>query len=485
MDMNFKGITLWTAQSAVIVLALVATAVLASKMVISEQVQSPLWLPAAVGVAAAVWLGTRAIPALFIGAGFIGFALARREGLDIQAALMVGLPTGVGGTLQALAGCYLIRRFINARAELEVASDYFRLLLIAPVAGMVSPSIGVVAQTLGGIWAWDSFPLIWSNWWLGNALAIALLTPLLLDVRRRSLPQVATLASIVLVGLLASYQLSVTTAAQAQTAWEKQAHFDATQVSDIFIRALQNGYGDMRALALLFDGKHTIDESSFQAAIATLQESRDGFAPAALLVVRRDNSDKWIVGFASDNELGLAKGFDLGEIPVARDAMTTSLRTGLTLGGSSELLPGRYYGINAMPVTDALQQTVIVGIQDINEIDEIIASRVPDGLTFALSSVHASGLTTEGRDHLDSEGQDSPAEMAGFAIPRSTGGATLTFHWSVAPAYQGGPAFGLSRAILFGLPLVTLLIAVFINVLFAQAGRIRRQVERQTAESLK
>ena len=75
------------------------SAMLSSMMVISEQVQSPLWLPAAIGVAAAIWLGWRAVPALFIAAGYIGSALARRQGLDLEPMLMVSLGTAVGGTV--------------------------------------------------------------------------------------------------------------------------------------------------------------------------------------------------------------------------------------------------------------------------------------------------------------------------------------------------------------------------------------------------
>ena len=482
MRMNPRDIVIWLLQSAAIILAFVAASVFSSIMVISDQVQSPIWLPAAVGLASAVWLGWRAFPAIFIGASFIASLLVQRQGLDVDPSLLVSMGTGLGGAVQAMVGAYLVRRFINTRAEVESIRDYLRLLIIGPVAGLVAPSIAVTGQTLGGIWSWDEYLLIWANWWLGNAVAIVLLTPLLLGFRRNSLVQNAAIAILVAVGLTVSYQLGVSTSTQARTVWEAQARFDAEQLTGLFTRALQNGYGDTRALALLLGGSRPLDESHFRAAMDALHENRDGFAPAALLVVRRDRDAQWRVQFASDNDLGFAPGFDLNTIPTAVDAVETALNRGLTLGGSAELLPGRYYGINAMSAVGSSEPTVAIGIQDVDEIDSIIAAEIPHGLGFAISSVHASGLTTEGRDHLYPEGKDSTDAVVKFTIDVETGGAILTFHWGVVESFLGGPTLGLSRALLFGGPLLTLLLATIINIMFAQSGRIRRQVDWQTRE---
>jgi signal transduction histidine kinase/DNA-binding response OmpR family regulator/HPt (histidine-containing phosphotransfer) domain-containing protein len=480
--MSPRDFVIWLLQSIAIFLAIVATAMLASLMVISDQVQSPIWLPAAVGLASAIWLGKRAIPAIFIGASFIAALLAERQGVDVQPSLLVSMGTGLGGAMQAMVGAWLVRRFINRRAELESTRDYLRLVMIGPVAGLIAPSIAVTGQTLGGIWSWDQYSLIWANWWLGNAMAISLVTPLLLGFRHNSLLQNIIIASLVAAGLSVSYQLGVSTSAQSRSAWEAQARFDAKQLTDIFVRALQNGYGDIRAMALLLDDGRPLDGPAFRAAMGALRENRDGFAPAALLVVRQDKDDQWRIQFASDNEFGFVPGSDLSTNPTARDVIETSLTHGLTLGGTMELLPGRYYGINAMPAVGTRHSTVVLGIQDVDEIDRIVAAEVPYGLGFAMSSVHASGFTTEGRDHLYPEGKDSSDAIVRFTIDESTAGAILSFHWGVVEDFLGGPSLGLSRALLFGGPLLTLLLATILNIMFAQSGRIRRQVEEQTRE---
>jgi signal transduction histidine kinase/DNA-binding response OmpR family regulator/HPt (histidine-containing phosphotransfer) domain-containing protein len=469
-------------ESAAIFLAIVASAKLAAMMTISDQLISPIWLPAAVCLSALIWLGNRSIPAIVIGTGFLGWGVAQTADIALLATLLVVIGTATGATLQALAGRYLIQRYINPGADIESAAQFFRLLLIAPLAGVVSPAIGLTVQYLCGVWPQGSFSLYAANWWFGDSVAIAFLTPLLLSLRRGTLAQSATLVAIVLAGLIGSYQLGVSTEAQARSAWEAQARISANQVSGNFVRALQNGYGDIRAIEVLLEGNRNLTEAEFLAAINTLKANRDGFTPAVLLITKRDARGNWPIVFSGHNDLGLVPGFNLDTIPVAKDAIESALEFGLTLGATAPLGSGTYYGFNTIPVNNVAQPTVVVGVQNLDELDQLVSEQIPYGLGFAISSLHASGLATEGRDHLYPEGKDSSDAVATFSIPMTTGGTTLTFHWGVVPAFLGGPALGYSRILLFGGPLATLLIALFINMLFAQAGRIRKQVQEQTSE---
>ena len=464
------------------VTAIIASAKLAAMMTISEQVLSPVWLPAAVCLTAVIWLGRRGAVAVALATAFLGWVVARDAHTGGAGALLSILGTAVGATLQALVGSHLIRRFVDEEAEIESAADFFRLLLVTPVIGAVSPLIGVSAQYLAGVWPAGSYFLYLGNWWFGNAVAIAFLTPLLLGLRHGGLAQRLALAAFVVAGLVASYQLGVSAEKQSRQGWEAQGRDYANQLTGTFVRALQNGYGDMRALEVLLESRQALDDESFQRAVASLRANREGFVPAALLIARQDERGNWIIAFASRNDLGLEPGFNLSAVPVALDAIEAARQFGLVLGATTPLGNGRYHGFNAVSVNNVAQPTVVVGVQDVDEIDELVAEEIPHGMGFAISSVHASGLATEGRDHLYPEGMDSVDAVATFTIPMRTGGATLVFHWGLVPEFLGGPALGYSRALLFGGPLVTLFIAVFINLLFAQAGRIQRQVDKQTAQ---
>ncbi len=245
----------------------------------------------------------------------------------------------------------------------------------------------MTVQYLCGVWSEGSFALYAANWWFGNSVAIAFLTPLLLGMRRGSLAQSATLVAIVLAGLIGSYQLGVSTEAQARSAWEAQARIFANQVGGNFVRALQNGYGDIRALQLLLEGNRDLTEAGFHAAIKTLKANRDGFTPEVLLITQRDADGNWPVILASHNELGLVPGFKLDTIPVAKDAIESALEFGLTLGATAPLGTGTYFGFNTIPIHNATRPTVVVGVQDLDELDQLVSEQIPYGLGFAISSV--------------------------------------------------------------------------------------------------
>ena len=119
---------------------------------------------------------------------------------------------------------------------------------------------------------------------------------------------------------------------------------------------------------------------------------------------------------------------------------------------------------------------------DLTAVDTIVARQIPHGLGFAISSRHASGFETEGRDHLYPEGLNFSDAVEKFTIHKQTGGAILSFHWGVVPAYLSGPAVGLSRIMLVGGFLTTLLVAVLVNVLFAQARRIPASIYIEASE---
>ena len=375
-------------QSLATIAAVVASAKLASVMIVSELVLSPVWLPAAICLVALIWLGNRGIPAIVLSTGFLGLVVARDAGIGPALTAVVIAGTAAGATLQAMVGRYLIERFIGGDCAIDSARQFARLLCIAPVAGAISPSIGVTTQFLCGVWPEDSFLLYWSNWWLGNITAVALLTPLLLGLRRGSLSQSLLVCAFVIVGFLFSYQLGTSEADRANKTWISQARHMATQLTSTFVHNLQLGYGDIRAVELLLEESLALEEDSFQAAIATLKGNREGFAPASLLVTRRDEQGNWPIVHISENNLGLEPGFHLNTIPVALDAIESALSHGLTLGATAPLGDGIYYGFNTLPVNSAKVPTVVMGIQDVNEVDRLVAAETPEGLGFAISSVH-------------------------------------------------------------------------------------------------
>ena len=123
------GIFFRLIESVAVIAVIIASAKLAAMMTISGQLLSPVWLPAAVCLTAAIWLGPRALPSILLGTGFVGWVVARDAQTEQAAALLSIFGTSIGAALQAYTGRYLVRRFIDKEAEVDSAADVFLLRL--------------------------------------------------------------------------------------------------------------------------------------------------------------------------------------------------------------------------------------------------------------------------------------------------------------------------------------------------------------------
>jgi PAS domain S-box-containing protein len=81
--------------------------------------------------------------------------------------------------IEALAGAWLVRRFVAQRPELGSLKELTGLLVCGAV---LSPAVGAVlgAWTLTAAGMSHSYWKSWADWWGNNAMAASLLTPLLL-----------------------------------------------------------------------------------------------------------------------------------------------------------------------------------------------------------------------------------------------------------------------------------------------------------------
>ena len=99
-----------------------------------------------------------------------------------RAAVSIGVATAIsaGNTLEALAGWYLLSR-VNFRPALDRARDVLALVVLAGfVATAIAATNGVTTLRIAGSAAATPYGSAWALWWLGDAMGILLLAPLLL-----------------------------------------------------------------------------------------------------------------------------------------------------------------------------------------------------------------------------------------------------------------------------------------------------------------
>jgi signal transduction histidine kinase len=132
-----------------------------------------VWPPSGIALAALLLGGYELWPGIFLGAVIANVL----TGAPILAALAIG----VGNTLEAVIGAYLLRRIPGLRLSLDRVPDAIGLIfLAAAIPPVVASTIGVASLHLGGIVARDAIGATWRAWWLGDVIGAVLVAPLVM-----------------------------------------------------------------------------------------------------------------------------------------------------------------------------------------------------------------------------------------------------------------------------------------------------------------
>ncbi len=134
--------------------------------------------PTGIALAALLLFGPRVWPGVFIGA-FVANATSSE-------AVATAMGIAVGNTAAALVGWYGLRRVFAFDETLGRARDGYALVAVAAVTPLVSATNGVATLALHGVVPWSGFWEVWRVWWVGDALGILLVCPVILSWVRRS-----------------------------------------------------------------------------------------------------------------------------------------------------------------------------------------------------------------------------------------------------------------------------------------------------------
>jgi signal transduction histidine kinase len=131
-----------------------------------------VWFPSGLALTALLLFGHRLWPGILLGAFLVN--------LFNGAPLFVAAGIGIGNTLEALAGAYLLQRH-GFSIALDHLRDVLLLCLLAmPLSAFISATIGVSSLLLGKVIAFPAFFPTWSAWWIGDVMSILIVTPFLL-----------------------------------------------------------------------------------------------------------------------------------------------------------------------------------------------------------------------------------------------------------------------------------------------------------------
>ena len=300
----------WSA--VLVVVAYVVAAKLGLHLAFANKNVTAVWPPTGIAVAAFLLLGVRVWPSIAVGALLANLA----NGAGLSTSMLIA----VGNTAGPVLAWVLIHRVTRARSRLERIPDVVRVLLLGgPVAMTVSASLGTAALVATTALPWSAYGSTWLTWWVGDAMGVVIVTPLILVVAARSWRAcdfhgwkgAEALAAIVCIGVTTAFVfyrsqnliflvLPITTWAAVRF-FQLGAASAVAAVSAISISATVSGHGPLvhglsttGSLVTLQAFNGALALSTFMLAAASIQHARaraalqaDAEDLAALLVRER------------------------------------------------------------------------------------------------------------------------------------------------------------------------------------------------------
>ncbi|MBI5918626.1 MAG: EAL domain-containing protein [Nitrosomonadales bacterium] len=127
------------------------------------------WMPAGIALAALLLYGYGMWPGVLLGA-ILG---------NLATGLSAAFEIALGSTLEAVAGAWLLRRFVF-NLTMPENRDIFLLLATALLTALLSALLGVFWLGYNGLMPWDAYLPAMAYWWMGDTLGILLFTSLIL-----------------------------------------------------------------------------------------------------------------------------------------------------------------------------------------------------------------------------------------------------------------------------------------------------------------
>ena len=171
----------WAIEVLVVAILYYGAARLSLQLAFEKTNASPVWPPSGIALAAVLLLGYRVWPGLMLGAFLANVVtFLANQAAGVLTIVAVSSAIGIGNTLEALVGRFLLHRWVGARSPFTRAPDVFKFTAVALLACLVSPNIGPTAIALAGMAPPAGYGTIWFTWWLGDAAGVLLVTPLLI-----------------------------------------------------------------------------------------------------------------------------------------------------------------------------------------------------------------------------------------------------------------------------------------------------------------
>jgi len=172
----------WVAALAATGVAYFVVAVVSLKLAIPPGYATPLFPAAGIALASVLMYGPRMTIGISI-ASFAATLVMSPQGPQWSLA-SVTLPAviAIGASLQALAGAWLIRRFVRPPLTLTEPRDIAVFLGAGVVSCLLNATLATATLWLRGRAVASTLPFTWGTWWVGDLLGVLIATPIVLSL---------------------------------------------------------------------------------------------------------------------------------------------------------------------------------------------------------------------------------------------------------------------------------------------------------------
>lgn len=156
------------------------TAKLGQYLAIPPGFITPVYPPSGIALAAVLLIGYRVWWGIWIGAWVAATWALWANTSILSMSIVSGLGIATGSVLQAVVGAFLIQRLIGSRQIFAKTPDVTKFTGIELLSCMVSPTFGSTTMYLCGFIDGSNYFISWITFWLGDAIGVLVVAPLLL-----------------------------------------------------------------------------------------------------------------------------------------------------------------------------------------------------------------------------------------------------------------------------------------------------------------
>ncbi|NIB41045.1 hypothetical protein HBA55_15685 [Pseudomaricurvus alkylphenolicus] len=232
---------------------------------------SAVWPPSGIALAAVLLWGYRAVPGVFLGSALLN-TMQSLSGIEMHQLLhsaRIALPIGLGASLQALLGTWLVRRYVGfPTAFVEIREIAVFSLLGGPVACLVGASGGSLNLYGVGLISQETLGLSWITWWVGDVIGVLVFTPLLLILSQKQPQELSSRRIQIALPLAFVFTIAVALFAWTRDSAQERIGDDFTRLAlietQIFERQLGYVLSGLSAVKGLFIASEEVTVDEFE-----------------------------------------------------------------------------------------------------------------------------------------------------------------------------------------------------------------------------